>query len=256
MPDLPVAFIEPRYRIAPCFSAGDLNSARQPRGFSLIELVIAVAIGAILLTVGIPMMRRMLDSKHVQASQERLRTFLAEARETARAHGNTVVGVVGGGSFNDCAELRSTVVGTNAYTRTFTPDSGVSLRGGPIFPCFVITASGDFDLRQGGYLGLQGTYPDHSAYVTFNSTGTTTAVSATPVTQASVDMLGADSKQIINEVGWNGGTGELGGVAAITAGNCETSPSPTPEGRTGITDSVRMMPVQVQELSPPASVSQ
>lgn len=165
------------------------------RGFTLLELCIVLAIFTIVLAIGIPSLRRWQDSQNVSASAKQLEGFLAEVRQGARKMATTVhLHPVGGASFEDCAEIHAHALGTGeSQTRVFLPTGGVRLGSGPAARTLVISPSGGFDVRGAGYLAVQGSHPDHRAFVTFNAAGYIGSSATQPASQAIADEDSSDS---------------------------------------------------------------
>lgn len=180
---------------ARCFCTGTAGPAR--RGFSLIELVLVIAIGGIVMAVGVPMVRRNLDSRAVDASVNRLAAFLSDARLLAKQKGLVVLAPVGAATFEDCPKLRSQVFEMTAFTHRYVPEGGVTIKAGPPLQRLVITQSGDFDITEGGYLAVQGAFPDHVAYVTFSGPGAVTVTRTQPATQMSATAIGSETANIL-----------------------------------------------------------
>mgnify|MGYP006278842279 CR=1 FL=1 len=188
------------------------KSVRRAGGFSLLEIVIAISIGAILLAVGIPVLRHNQDTRNLEASATRLQSFLSDACKTSKEKNcEVVLRAQGGTSFDDCAEVSFEFVGAGSTNKTFTPNDGIRLRGGPSISCLVFLAGGDLDCRGSGYLGLQGTYPDHLAYVTFNTTGAINRSPTQPSSQVSSATVGAETLAQTSNGGAVGPTGQTGG---------------------------------------------
>lgn len=183
---------------ARCFCAGASGSAR--RGFSLIELVLVIAIGGIIMAIGVPMVRRNLDSRAVDASVNRLAAFLSDARLLAKQKAKTVVlAPVGADTFENCPKMRSQVFEMTAFTHRYVPEGGVTIKAGPPLKRLVITQSGDFDITQSGYLAVQGAFPDHVAYVTFNGPGAVTVTRTQPATQMSATAIGSETQSVLQK---------------------------------------------------------
>lgn len=222
-----------------------IRSTRRHRslGFSLLELVVVISIGAILIGVGIPVLRHNQDTRNLEASAARLQTFLADSANMARSKNVAVlVRSVSGSSFAECAEIRCEVSGTTAYTRTFTPDSGITFRGGPAVPAVAFLSGGSLDVQgqAKGYLALQGTHSDHVAYVTFNATGIVGRSATQPTAQITSAEVGTETGQLlassgtgITGTGAMGGAGVGGGADGAVGGASDVAPTPTPKGDTG-----------------------
>lgn len=72
--------------------------ARQSNGFTLIELMVAVAVFAILISVGLPTFRQMLKNYQVRVAAESVANGLQRARAEAVARNAPVQFVLGSGS--------------------------------------------------------------------------------------------------------------------------------------------------------------
>lgn len=102
--------------------------ARLCRGFTMIELVIAVAIAAILLTLAAPSFRGFLGKKRVEGVATELSTDLQYARSEAIARNATVRVTFGAGCYvitqqpdgsspsSTCSQTGSPTLGTGAVT--------------------------------------------------------------------------------------------------------------------------------------------
>lgn len=169
-------------------------------GFSLIEITVALSIGAILMAIGIPIVRRTLDNQSVKGSTQRFSVFLNEARQTARSHGTVVVFPLDSNTFTGAQAIRSQVPGTSTFNRTFIPDGGVTFAQGPPVSALVIQQSGDFDVTQPGYFGLTGSYPSNVSFLTFTASGAVNVKESEPEAQMVAASLGRTTTDLIAAV--------------------------------------------------------
>ncbi|NDD29216.1 MAG: hypothetical protein EB084_13210 [Proteobacteria bacterium] len=191
------------------------------RGLSQLEIIMVVAISAIVLAVAVPITRRSLDRQSVTATGARLVSFIADARSTARTIGTVLLTPVGGTTFSHCLGLRTDVVGTTSATHIFAPESGVVITGGPDVSGLTILPSGDFDANGSGYLGVQGGFSENAAFVTFNAAGTATMTEKAPSDQLSSTNLGESTVALLGGLGLS--TGSTGTSSGTSAGSTGTS---------------------------------
>lgn len=75
---------------------------RDCRGLSLVELLLVLAIAAVLLGGGLPSFRQAMDQRRVEAAAAQLRTDIQLARTEAQTHNRTMRLSLHSGSFGSC----------------------------------------------------------------------------------------------------------------------------------------------------------